>query len=71
MQDLRKQASFNEQAAYRSTPMQFAQYLPARHPPDAAINPAMDDGAIARMPRRFDQPESAPLEGRSFKNTTA
>jgi len=39
MQDLRKHVSFNEQAAYRFTAMQFAQYRPARQPPDDRHQP--------------------------------
>jgi hypothetical protein len=51
---LRLSIPFNEQAAYLSHRNAVAQYLPARQPPDDRLNPAMDDGAIGRMPRRFD-----------------
>jgi hypothetical protein len=45
---------FNEQAAYRSTAMQSHNISPRGNHPMIAINPAMDDGAIGRMSRRFD-----------------
>jgi hypothetical protein len=45
---------FNEQAAYRSTAMQSRNISTRGDGPMIAINPAMDNGAIGRMPRRFD-----------------
>jgi hypothetical protein len=45
---------FKEQAAYRSTAMQSRNISPRCNRPMIAINPAMDDGAVGRMPRRFD-----------------
>ncbi len=45
---------FNEQAAYLSTAIQSRNISPRGNRPMIAINPAMDNGAIGRLPRRFD-----------------
>ncbi len=52
---LRVGMPFNEQAAYRSTAMQSRNISPRVNHPMIAISPAMDNGAIGRMLRRFDQ----------------
>jgi len=45
---------FNEQAACRFTAMQSRNISPRGNRPMIDINPAMDNGAIGRLPRRFD-----------------